>query len=164
MSRDGARRGLSGGHFRDVTATAESSDRGIGSTVKTDIDLNGPATATGTISITLTMTPPVAVQQGDLIGVTRLTGCGGGRTTWTGQNSDGYNVYPGDVTGSVSVNAQWHDPSVLSIVGSGTATEVMRWSLPAVGSTAGSYGSTWGAAARSCGLITACPLRIEHES
>ncbi|MGZ7080396.1 MAG: hypothetical protein ACXVJT_13365, partial [Thermoanaerobaculia bacterium] len=100
----------------------------------------GPFTS-GLDTLTVTLTPPVAVQQGDLIGVARITNCGNPGTI-VGFPSEGYLQYASDVTGSVAIAAaDARGGGVLALNGSGTVTEFMARVFPVVGSTAGSFGS-----------------------
>jgi hypothetical protein len=99
----------------------------------------GPFTPTSSL-YTATLTPPVAVQQGDLIGVARIANCGNAGAV-TGFPSEGYLQYPSDVTGSVAMSAATAQGAVLALSGSGTVTEWMARVIPVVGSTAGSFGS-----------------------
>ncbi len=95
-----------------------------------------------TSSSTITMTPAVAVQQGDLIGVARVGNCGNAQTL-VGIVSAGYLAYSGDVTGTVAVADGARVGSPISIYGSGTATESLAAVLPAVGSVTGTFGSSF---------------------
>jgi hypothetical protein len=163
-------------------ASPNSGDAGVSATVRTDISLDNPATATGNItsvkinwsnsgctnafkvkffrrvgdnltlinergpfssaSTTIAMTPPVPVQQGDLIGVARLVNCGNAQAL-VGVVAAGYLAYAGDVTGTVSVAAGGRVGSAISFYGSGTATEAWAAILPAVGSVTGTFGSSF---------------------
>ncbi|HEV8434438.1 MAG TPA: hypothetical protein VGR95_13570 [Thermoanaerobaculia bacterium] len=160
-----------------------------GATVRTDISLDNPATANGTITavklrwaaggctngvkvkffrrigdtLTMTaergpfttyngislfgMTPPVDVQQGDFIGVARLTDCGGAQALNTGMinaNGYGYLQYDGDVSGSVDVHAGTRAKfQALGLWGTGYDTETIVSTLPAVGSAKGRFGSSF---------------------
>lgn len=153
--------------------------------VRTDIDLTGPASGTGTVSSvhvywsqsgcsnaikikffrrsgnTLTMTaergpfsstsadntfsisPAVAVLQGDLIGVARVASCGN-PGTFFGFPTAGHVEFPSDVTGSVDLSAGTSSGAPLALSGSGpVATEQVRGYIPVVGSTAGGSGSNF---------------------
>jgi hypothetical protein len=152
--------------------------------VRTDVDLTGPASGTGTVTSvhvywsqsgcsnaikikffrrsgnTLTMTaergpfssagadntfamsPAVAVQQGDLIGVARVAACGN-PGTFFGFTSAGHVEFASDVTGSVDL-ATGVTGAPLALSGSGpAATEQVRGYIPVVGSTAGGLGSNF---------------------
>jgi hypothetical protein len=164
-------------------ASPNASDSAIAAT-RTDISLDNPATATGTISsvkvywsaggcanaikikffrrvgdnltlvaergpfasgsgaTNLTMTPAVAVQQGDLIGVARVASCGNPGTL-SGIVAAGYLVYSGDVSGTVAVSGGTREGAPLALFGSGTATEGIAAILPAVGSATGTSGSNF---------------------
>jgi len=161
--------------------TTNSSDLAL-ATVRTDIDLVRPATATGTVdsatfiwsaepctdavkikffrrqSDTLVfldergpfttavqpqavaLTPPVAVEEGDLIGIARVADCGN-PTAITGIVSAGFAAYPGDVTSSVSLSGGTAGSGILAVYATGAATESVARVLPAAGSTPGSFGS-----------------------
>jgi hypothetical protein len=100
----------------------------------------GPFTPTSNV-YTATLTPAVAVQQGDLIGVARVGACGNAGSM-TGFPSDGYLQYASDVTGTVSMaSAVAHQGGVLAVSAAGTATEWMARVIPVVGSAPGAYGS-----------------------
>jgi hypothetical protein len=99
----------------------------------------GPFTPTSN-NYTAALTPVVSVQQGDLIGVVRVAGCGNAGTV-TGFPSEGYLQFASDVTGSVDIAAGTHQGGVLALGASGTATEWMGRIIPVVGSTAGGFGS-----------------------
>lgn len=163
-------------------ATPNSSDSAIAVT-RTDISLNNPATATGTVasvkvywsalgcanafkvkffrrvgdtltlitergpftssvSATYAMSPPVGVEQGDLIGVARVANCGNSGTL-VGIVSAGYLVYSGDVSGSVAIADAFRAGGVLSAYGTGTAAEAIGDVLPVVGSATGTFGSSF---------------------
>lgn len=90
---------------------------------------------------TAALTPAVQVQQGDLIGVARLSNCGNAGSI-TGFPSEGYLQYVGDITGSVAMSAAAaHQGSVLVLSASGTATSSTARVIPVVGSAAGAFGS-----------------------
>jgi hypothetical protein len=87
----------------------------------------------------VTLTPPVDVRQGDLIGVTKLSDCGN-PTAWT-FDSDGYVAFKADVTGSVQLGDGTRSNDVLALSGSGPATEWVTGIIPVAGSAAGGFGS-----------------------
>lgn len=90
---------------------------------------------------TATLTPPVAVQQGDLIGVARIASCGNAGAV-VGFPSEGYLQYAGDVTGSVAMaDATSHQGGVLALSASGIVTEWMARVIPIVGSAPGAFGA-----------------------
>jgi hypothetical protein len=100
----------------------------------------GPFTS-GAGLFTVTLTPAVNVQQGDLIGVARVAACGN-----AGQlisfPSEGFLEYASDFTGSAAISAAaTHQGGVLSLSASGTATESVAQVIPVVGSTGGALGS-----------------------
>ncbi|MEO8035163.1 MAG: hypothetical protein ABI837_12080 [Acidobacteriota bacterium] len=99
----------------------------------------GPFTAT-TSSTTVTLTPAVSVQQGDLLGVARVATCGnpGALVAFP---SEGYLQYAGDVTGAVELGAASRQGGVLALSATGTVSEWMARVIPVVGSSAGSFGS-----------------------
>lgn len=101
----------------------------------------GPFSSTSNV-MTLTMTPAVAVQQGDLIGVARVANCGNAGAL-VGIVDAGYLVYAGDVTGTVPVSGGTRVGSPIALSGTGTATEAWAAILPAVGSVTGTFGSSF---------------------
>src|ERR1700756_471295 len=140
-----------------------SSDLAV-ATVRTDIDLVAPASATGTVSSvhiywsqsgctnavkikffhrsgntltmtaergpftpaggesTLTMSPAVPVEQGDLIGIARVANCGN-PASFFGFPTAGFVVFGSDVTGSVDITSGATSGSPLALSGTGTASE-----------------------------------------
>ncbi|MGZ5441030.1 MAG: hypothetical protein ACXW5U_26255 [Thermoanaerobaculia bacterium] len=91
---------------------------------------------------TIALAPPVPVQQGDLIGITRLTNCGVARSSTV--DSDGYLVFTSDVTGTFPyASAYGQSAHSLALYGTGTATESVRGVIAVVGSTRGGFGSNW---------------------
>ncbi|HEX7192725.1 MAG TPA: hypothetical protein VF381_14250 [Thermoanaerobaculia bacterium] len=101
----------------------------------------GPFSTTASVN-TYAMTPPVAVQQGDLIGVARVGTCGNAGSL-VGIVAAGYIVYGSDVTGTVSISGGTRVGSAISLSGSGTSTEAVAAILPAVGSVTGTFGSSF---------------------
>ncbi|HEX6086942.1 MAG TPA: hypothetical protein VF266_20600 [Thermoanaerobaculia bacterium] len=100
----------------------------------------GPFTPAANV-YTATLTPAVAVQQGDLIGVARVASCGNAGAI-TGFPSEGYLQYTGDVAGPVTIAAAtMHQGGVLALSASGTATEWMARVIPVVGSVPGAFGA-----------------------
>lgn len=100
----------------------------------------GPFTPTAN-QYTATLTPAVAVQQGDLIGVTRLVACGNAGSL-VAFPSEGFLQFAGDVSGSVAISAAANrGAGVLALSATGTATETMARVIPVVGSTAGGFGA-----------------------
>ena len=164
-----------------TTSAGIAPDLDLG-TVRTDISLNYPATATGLVDTatffwsaspcpaevkikffrrhgptvvflaergpfdvtaeqnTVGLTPPVAVEQGDLIGITRLADCGT-VTTLSGIVNPGYLAYAGDVISDVGFIAGQNPGAVLNVRAAGTATEFVESILPVAGSTPGNFGS-----------------------
>jgi hypothetical protein len=103
----------------------------------------GPFTSAATANTTVTLTPSVAVQQGDLIGVARVAPCGNAGMV-IGFPSEGYLQYASDVTGTVAMSAAAaHQGGVLVLSATGTATEWMARVIPVVGSLPGAFGSSF---------------------
>jgi len=166
----------------NAMTTPNASD-GAFADVRTDVDLQSPATATGTIDtaifhwantacpaaakikvfrrhgdtldfvgergpfdvtaspLTVALSPPIPVQQGDLLAIARLTNCGN-PVALTGFVAAGYAGFVGDVTSSVSLStAHLETPGVLAVRATGTATESIARVIPAAGSTPGNFGS-----------------------
>ncbi|MGZ8833423.1 MAG: hypothetical protein ACXW19_09560, partial [Thermoanaerobaculia bacterium] len=92
---------------------------------------------------TIALSAPVAVLEGDLIGITSLTTCGNATALYGSTPSDGYVAYRGDVTGSVTVSGGTRRPDLLPVFGSGSATESVRGVITVAGSTAGGFGSNF---------------------
>jgi hypothetical protein len=91
--------------------------------------------------MTVTLVPPIAVEQGDLLGIARVANCGNPQTL-TGIVSAGYVGYVGDLTSNVSLSGANADgPGILSVHATGTATESIARVIPAAGSTPGDFGS-----------------------
>lgn len=87
------------------------------------------------------LVPPVAVEEGDLIGIARVGTCGNPMTL-SGVASAGYVVYFGDLTGDVSLSAADAVSSdVLAVHATGTATESVSRVIAAAASTQGNFGS-----------------------
>jgi hypothetical protein len=101
----------------------------------------GPFNVTGSDNI-VTLSPAVAVQQGDLIGITRLTNCGNVGALF-GIVTAGSLIYAGDLAGTTTFAAGTRRGEVIAISASGAATERVAAVLPVVGSTAGSFGSNF---------------------
>ena len=115
--------------------------RRVGDTL-TMVAERGPFTPTTNL-YAATLTPAVAVKQGDLIGVTRLADCGNAGAI-RGFPSEGFLQYAGDVMGSVGIaTADARQGGVLSLIATGTVTEWTARIIPNVGSTAGGFGSQW---------------------
>jgi hypothetical protein len=96
-----------------------------------------------TESGSLTLSSPVAVSQGDLIGITRVSDCGNTGALYAGP-SEGFLVYAADVTGVVDVAAGFRTTAGrLAVFGSGSATESVRGVITSVGATRGSFGSNF---------------------
>ena len=111
----------------------------------------GPFTSTsftvfnaGVTSVTLD--PPVDVQQGDFIGIARVADCGNvlGMNNGPGFEGYGYVQYDGDVQGSVDVNAGSRiDHQIQFVWAGGIDSETTVATLPAVGSAKGRFGSSF---------------------
>jgi hypothetical protein len=113
--------------------------RRIGDTLTMTAE-RGPFTPTSNV-YTAALTPPVSVQQGDLIAVTRIANCGNAGAL-TGLPSEGYLQYAGDVSGSVAISAAtMHQGGVLAVGGGGTGSEWMARVVPVVASAPGAFGS-----------------------
>jgi len=99
----------------------------------------GPFTTAADNNVTLS--PPVAVLQGDLIAITRLGTCGNAETFATPAAFIPYVAFPSDVTGSVALSSGTPvDGFSLALSGTGTTTttgEILRAVIPVVGTTAG---------------------------
>lgn len=89
---------------------------------------------------TVDLIPSVTVEQGDLVGITRLTDCGNPQTL-TGIVNPGYLAYAGDVTTNVSVGDGENGGGVLAVSANGVALEVIYSVLAAAGSTPGANDS-----------------------
>ena len=91
--------------------------------------------------MTVSLTPPIPVQQGDLLGIARVASCGNAETL-TGIVSAGYAGYAGDVNTTVSLSgADVRGGGILGVRATGTATESIARVIPAAGSTPGNFGS-----------------------
>jgi hypothetical protein len=99
----------------------------------------GPFDATFNVN-SVSLTPPVQVEQGDLVGITRLLDCGNAQSI-TGFVNPGYLAYAGDVTSDVGFAAGQNGGAVLDLEATGTATESIYAVLPVAGSTPGNFGS-----------------------
>jgi len=92
----------------------------------------------------VSLSPPVAVKQGDLIAVTSMGACGS-PIAESGLQSEGYVQYDGDVTGTVAFSAlvSSSEPDTLVLSASGPATERTERVIPVVGSVQGNQGSNF---------------------
>ncbi len=88
--------------------------------------------------------PPGAfqIQQGDLIGIVRLTNCGN-PVGLAGIVTAGSLSFAGEATGTLNFSAGTRRGEVIGVSATGTATERLAAVLPAVGSTAGNFGSNF---------------------
>jgi len=99
----------------------------------------GPFDVTGPLT-TVDLLPSVSVEQGDLVGITRLAECGNAGSL-TGIVSPGYLVYAGDLTSTVGVASGVNGGGVLGLAASGVAIESIYAVLPVAGSLPGNFGS-----------------------
>lgn len=107
----------------------------------TFFDERGPFSTTDFDNV-VALNPPVQVQQGDLIGVTHLTPCGGPQQFANINAAPGHVEFPGDINGSVSIAAAAKaKPAPLAVYATGNLTEAVAAVLPVVGATAGSSGA-----------------------
>lgn len=89
----------------------------------------------------VSLIPPVTVEEGDLIGITRLTNCGNPETL-SGIVSAGYVGYSGDLHANVSLSAaEVVSADVLAVYATGAASESIARVIPAAASTPGDMGS-----------------------
>lgn len=101
----------------------------------------GPFTPTSR-DFTVALSPPVAVQKGDLIAVTRLTDCGV-PMTFREQEAT-YYYFPSDLTGTVTGGFNYTFGARLALAGIGIETEeIVVGIIPVVGSTAGSQSASF---------------------
>ena len=113
----------------------------LGQSSLTMIAERGPFTPTSR-DFTVSLSPPVAVQKGDLIGVTRLTNCGAPMTFREREAT--YYFFPSDVTGTRTGGFNYTFGDRLALVGTGIETEdIVVGIIPVVGSTAGSQGASF---------------------
>lgn len=104
------------------------------------VDERGPFDVAAFVQ-TVALTPPIGVQQGDLLAIARVANCGN-PTALTGIVSAGYAGYNGDITTDVSLSGADVDGSgILAVRATGTATESIDRVIPAAGSTPGAFGS-----------------------
>lgn len=90
---------------------------------------------------TFAITPSTfEIQQGDLVGITSLTNCGN-PVGLSGIVTAGNLVFAGDLTGTVAFSSGVRRGEVIGVSATGTAIERLAAVLPAVGSTAGGFGS-----------------------
>jgi hypothetical protein len=97
---------------------------------------------TSSTSGTLTLTPPVNVRQGDLIGIARLSNCG--TPMASAVSSDGFLVFSGDVTGSVAFSESLGRAAAsLVLYGTGNVAEEVQGVIAVAGSLRGGFGSNF---------------------
>jgi hypothetical protein len=101
----------------------------------------GPFSVTSNV-MTVQLTPPVSVAQGDLIGITRLADCGGPSTS-IGVPTAGYISYYGAVTTNTTVIDGQRVNAALAIFASAPATNLTAEVLPAIGAVRGVAGSSF---------------------
>jgi len=88
------------------------------------------------------LSPPIEVAQGDLIGLSRVSDCGGPQATFlTGNPSEGFAQFVGDITSPVPYAGGGGGGGFLQVAASGPATEMIARVLPAAGSTPGAFES-----------------------
>lgn len=109
------------------------------STNLTMVGERGPFNVTSR-DLTITLSPPVPVKKGDVIGVTRLTTCGA--PMFFHQQNATYAYFAGDFVGPYSVGYNYFFGSRLALAGTGMETEdILRGIVPVAGSAAGNGGS-----------------------
>lgn len=104
----------------------------------------GPFNITGSITL-VTLTPPVAVQQGDLIGLVAMTSCAvfGGQVPVLNRNAA---VFNGEVSSAVSLSSSIGQLSnfALGVFGAPTGTaEIRTHVIVAAGASQGAFGSSF---------------------
>ena len=114
--------------------------RRIGETLRMSAE-RGPFAVSSDHAVSLV--PQVPVQQGDLIGVTRLSGCGSPQTEANDLYTEGYVQFAGDISGSVDIGSGTKSSTFLGIFGQGVATEVLAAVIPVVGTANGAFGSNF---------------------
>lgn len=120
----------------------------------------GPFNAASGLN-TLTLSPAVTVEQGDLIGVARVAACGNAGAM-VGFPSEGYLQYAGDVTGSVSIaSAVIRQGGVLSVYGSGIVTGWTARVIPVVGSLPGAFDSRFKTEMQFFNAQSAIPINMK---
>jgi hypothetical protein len=105
----------------------------------TPIGERGPFTTTSNV-MTINLTPPIGLDQGDLLGIVRIGNCGSVGTV-DGASTEGYLSFVGDVTSNTTVIDGKRSGSALALLGSGPATNSIVAVFPAVGSVRGVFGS-----------------------
>jgi uncharacterized repeat protein (TIGR01451 family) len=86
---------------------------------------------------TVTLSPPVPIQTGDLIGISHLTNCGNPVGAFPGASA-GYIALPGDVTSTVSLSSGKATANfTLAVQASGVASESAQGIVPVVASIPG---------------------------
>ena len=90
---------------------------------------------------TIALSPALPIQEGDLIGLTTLTGCGN-PVAYHGFPTVGYHYYNSDVQGPVSFdNPVQHSSDQLALSAAGDTTQYTAFVVPGVGSLAGANGA-----------------------
>ena len=111
------------------------------STKLTMVAERGPFTVSAT-EVTLTLSPPVPVLKGDVIGITRLTNCGTPMLFYE-QNAT-YAYFSSDFKGPYSTGYNYIFGERLALAGTGVETEdILRGIIPVVASAAGANGSNF---------------------
>src|SRR5262249_42190900 len=104
-------------------------------------DERGPFTGNPNSSVSLS--PAVKLQQGDLIGITRLKPCGGPSTNFDTILPQSFLSFSGDVEGSVSLSAGTRGIYNLNVQAIGTATDFFSGLIPVAVSAPGRFGSSF---------------------
>lgn len=111
------------------------------STKLTMVGERGPFTVTSR-DLTVTLSPPVPVMKGDVIGITRLTNCGT-PMLFSEQNAT-YAYFSSDFAGPYINGYNYIFGRRLALGGTGIETEdILRGVIPVVGSAAGTGGSNF---------------------
>jgi len=107
----------------------------------TSVSVRGPFTVTSNV-MTVALSPAIAIEQGDLLGIVRVGDCGSPGTV-TNASSNGYLSFAGDIAqaDNTTVLDGQRVGSALAIFGSGDADNTITAVLPAVGSVRGLFGS-----------------------
>jgi hypothetical protein len=115
--------------------------RRVGNTL-TLVAERGPFNTSGTETTAITLSPPVDVVYGDLIGITRVADCG---SPMSGDSSPvgaaRYAQFAGDVSGSFDLGSGTEFSGWIIVFGEGTGTEYVDSVIPVVGSLRGAAGS-----------------------
>ena len=116
----------------------------------------GPFNTT-TNNNTVTLSPGVAVQTGDLIAIAKVAQCG--NPVGAFGTAGAYVGFPSDVTTSVNLSAGSSATYPLALFGTGAATpETTAAILPVVGSVAGGFGSNFKTSVQLFNGVAGSPL------